>query len=550
MEIILRDDQRLLKSGVEADWAIGHRNVLAVLPTGGGKSVVVSDLAKDGAAVGMAQAIVAHRNELVSQMSIHIANRGIAHRIVGSDATIAQITRLHRETYNGQSFINPSALTGVVGVDTLLHRRESLADWAHKIDRFYIDEAHHVLKTNKWGKAVELFDRAHGLGVTASPERPDGMGLGFDNDGVFNSMVIGPTMRELINLGALCDYKIVCPQSDFIMNESDVGASGEFSQKKVKEKADKSHIVGDVVDAYRRYAMGKQAICFAPDVENGAKIAARFNEAGIRAAFLCGETPLPVREKFVKEFKAGVLAVLVNVDLFDEGFDVPACEVVIMARPTASLVKFLQQFGRALRTAFGKEYGLIIDHVSNVKRHKLPDRQRWWDLERREKRGKKEKDPDDLELATCKSCSQPYEPYLAACPHCGAVPPLPTVRERNIDMVEGDLMLLDFDVLNKMRQLTVLESPGSVGARVAQAIGGTLAKASINKQLEKIAAQERVSGAIAQWAAIERLKGLHDNEIHRKFYLTTGVDVLGALSAHNDREDFEKIATRIEGWYK
>ena len=549
MEIILRPDQQALKTDIYSDWSAGNRNVLAVLPTGGGKSVIVSDIVLDGARLNMAQAIIAHRNELVSQMSIHIANRGIPHRIIGSNETVAQITRLHREMFNGQSFINPSAKTGVVGVDTLIARREVLSDWSVQIDRWITDEAHHVLRANKWGKAVEMFPRAHGLGVTATPERPDGQGLGAHVDGVFHSMARGLTMRELINMGALCDYEIVCPQSDFIMSEDDITPSGDFSPKKMKAKADKSKIVGDVVDAYRRYANGKQAICFATDVETSGRMAARFNEAGIRAASLSAETPFAVRDKFIKEFKSGKLAVLVNVDLFDEGFDVPACQVVIMARPTASIVKYLQQFGRALRTAPGKQFGLVIDHVSNVKRHGYPDKLRYWTLDRRDKRGKQEKDPDDLPLTTCKACSRPYEPFLLLCPHCGAAPPLPGPRERTVEMVEGDLMLLDRATLEKMRAAAVLEMPGDVGARVMKAAGEFAARGVMAKQIEKIAAQERLKHNIAQWAAIERIKGLQDSEIHRKFYLTTGVDVLGAL-AGNDRQKYDELSTRIEGWWK
>lgn len=550
MEIILRTDQFKLKTDIYSDWSTGHRNVLGVLPTGGGKSVIVSDIVLDGARGNMAQAIIAHRNELVSQMSIHIANRGIPHRIIGSNETVAQITRLHREMFGGQSFINPSAKTGVVGVDTLIARKETLKDWAVQIDRWIIDEAHHVLRVNKWGKAVEMFPRAQGLGVTATPERPDGQGLGAHVDGVFHSMATGLSMRELINMGALCDYEIVCPQSDLIMDEDDIAPSGDYGIKKLKAAAQRSRIVGDVVDAYRRYAMGKQAICFTTDVETSGKIAAQFNEAGIRAASLCAETPFAVRDKFIKEFKTGKLAVLVNVDLFDEGFDVPACGVVIMARPTASLVKFLQQFGRALRTAPGKKFGLIIDHVSNVKRHNLPDKLRYWSLDRRDKKGKQQPDPDDLPLTTCKTCSRPYEPFLAVCPHCGAVPPLPDPRERSIEMVQGDLMLLDRETLEKMRAAVALETPGDLGARVAGAAGDFAGRGVMARQLEKIAAQERLKAAIAQWAAIERAKGLRDGEIHRKFYLTTGVDVLVALGGENTRQKYDELSTRIESWWK
>lgn len=551
MQIILREDQKDFKAGIYTDWDKGVQNVLGVMPTGGGKSVVVSDIILDGAQIGMNQGVIAHRNELVGQMSLHVANRGIPHRIIGSAAAVAQITRAHRDHFNGRSFINPSARTAVIGVDTLMARKEDLTAWAYQLNRWVIDEAHHVIEDNKWGKAVKMFPNAHGLGVTATAGRADGQGLGRKYDGVFDSMIIGPSMRQLIDLGALSDYEIVCTKSDLEVNDSDLSAGDDYSPQKLKQAADKSHIVGDVVEAYARYAFGKRAICFATDVETANKIAQKFNAAGIRAASLSAKTPFNIREKFVKEFKTGKLWVLVNVDLFDEGFDVPACECVIMARPTASFGKYSQMVGRALRAAPGKLFGLIIDHVSNVTRHGLPDKPRVWTLARRDKRGKNDKDPDDIPLTSCLNaeCGKPYERFYAACPYCGFVKPLPSPRERTVEMVEGDLILLDRATLEKMRRAAILENPADIGARVAEAAGNVAGKSIMNKQIEKIEAHRRLSTAIAQWAAIERLKGRTDSQAYRIFYLTVGMDVMTALDGSRSRQEFEEMATRIEGWY-
>lgn len=547
-EIILHGYQQYLKSGIYHDWDAGNKNVLGVLPTGGGKSVIVSDIVLDGAKIGMTQAVIAHRNELVSQMSMHIANRGIPHRIVGPNSTIAQITRQHRKIH-GQSFVNPSARTAVVGVDTLMARRDDLKDWAAQIERWIIDEGHHVTKKNKWGYATEMFYRAQGLGVTATPVRADGQGLGRHHDGVFDSMVLGPSMRELITLGNLSDYEIVCPTSDLELHEEDIGASGDYTPKKLRAAAEKSRIVGDVVASYCRFAFGKKAICFATDVATAGKIAANFNAVGIRAASLSAETPTDIREKFTNEFKNGKLTVLVNVDLFGEGFDVPACEVVIMARPTASLGLYLQMIGRGLRVFMGKYYGLIIDHVSNVTRHGLPDKQRLWTLDRRDKRGKQEKDPEDIPLITCKSCTRPYERFRPACKWCGFVPPLPPPRERTIDMVDGDLMLLDRAKLEQMRQNMQLEAPADIAMRIGEKHGAIAGKGLMNRQIEKIGAQRELSDTIGVWAALERAKGRDDSESYKRFYITTGLDVLSALSVERSRQDYEQLTQTVKGWY-
>lgn len=545
--ITLRDDQQALKSAIYSDWNQGARNVLAVLSTGGGKSVIASDITLDGGRAGMQQLIIAHRNELVAQMSGHVANRGIPHRIIGSDATVALVTRQHRRRF-GRSFVNPSAPTAVVGVDTLISRYETLKDWVAKTDRWKIDEGHHVLKENKWGKAVDMMPRAQGLGLTATAIRADGKGLGREYDGVYDSMCTGIDMRQLIKIGALSDFEIVCPASDLHVDEKEVSAGGDWSTQKLRTAAKKSRIVGDVVTNYCQYAYGRQAICFATDVETAGEIAKNFTAAGIPAAALSADTNFTVREKYIEEFKAGKLRVLVNVDLFDEGFDVPACDVVIMARPTASLGKYRQMVGRALRYIAGK-IALIIDHVSNVLRHGLPDKFIAWSLARRDKRGKQAIDPDELGLTVCKFCTKPYEIWHILCPYCGKAPPLPEPRDRSIAMVEGDLILLDRAKLDEMRAATAIENPGDIGRRVAGQAGHNAGVGAATRQIEKIAAQERLKSAIAQWAAIERINGRHDREIYRKFYHATGIDVLGALDGQRTRVEFEELAERVERWY-
>ena len=548
MAIRLYEDQQLLKNDIYYPWNNGFHNILAVLPTGGGKSVIVSDIVLDGVRAGMRQAVIAHRNELVAQMSMHLANRGIQHRIIGSKTTIAQITRQHRKEH-GQSFVNPSAPTAVVGVDTLVSRADSLKEWALQIDRWVIDEAHHVLVKNKWGKAVEMFKNAKGLGVTATPLRADGHGLGRDFDGVFDHMSIGMSMSDLIKRGRLAEYEIVCPKSDLHVDNSSIGTTGDWSTQKLKKASKASHIVGDVAQKYCQFAYGKQAICFATDVETAGDIANSFNKIGIRAVALSAKTNTAVREKYIQEFRDGKLLVLVNVDLFDEGFDVPACEVVIMARPTASLGKYRQMVGRCLRVADGKLCGLIIDHVSNVIRHGFPDKYIEWSLARRDKRGKQEKDPNEIELTTCSECTRPYEKFYHACPYCGFVEPLPEPRSRSIEMVEGDLILLDRETIEKMRASTEVESPGSIASRVAMAAGEFAGRGAASRQYKKIEAQERLSTAIAQWAAIERVNGFDDRHLYKKFYLTTGIDVLSAMDGTKTRQEFEQLAEKVERWY-
>lgn len=571
MSVVLRPYQKKIKQDIYDSWASGHRNVMAVLPTGGGKTQVFSDIAYDGVTQGLNQALIVHRNELVSQISVTLASRGINHKIIGSDKAISRSVRRQREKL-GRSFYNPSSSTAVVGVDTMIARASSLKSWGEQVGRWVQDEAHHGIgswvvddygnpvytsdrqyqyrtKPNKWGKAVVMLPNAQGLGVTATPQRADGQGLGRHADGFYDSMVMGPSMRWLIDSGYLSDYEIVCPLSDMQVRDEDRGKNGDWSSQYLKKSAKKSHIVGDVVENYIKYALGRKAICFATDVETAGDIAADFNSVGIRAAALSSKTDDTVRDKYLDEFEAGILHVLVNVDLFDEGFDVPTCEVCIMARPTASLGKYKQMAGRVLRYVEGK-VALIIDHVSNVTRHGLPDKEIMWSLDRREKRTSSV-DPEDLPMTIClnKSCIKPYPRFKTCCPHCGTMKPLPEPRERSVEMVEGDLILLDKEALRKMRVATIIENPADVASRVAKAAGYGAGKVAADRQIEKVEEHRKLRDAMAQWVAIQRLKGHDDREIEKKFYHTVGFDVLSALDASKTRVEMLKIRETIESWY-
>lgn len=544
-----RDYQITLKQQTYDAWNRGVRNNLIVLSTGGGKSVIVSDIVNDSAHLGMTQCVIAHRNELVSQMSAHVARRNVPHRIVGSDATVNMIRRQHRALFNGQMFIHPTSRCSVIGVDTLIARKDSLSKWAHQHDQWITDEAHHLLRANKWGKAVEMMPNARGLGVTATPIRADGQGLGREFDGVFDAMHIGPSMRELTERQYLCDYEIVCPTSDLQVKEEEKSASGDWSTQTLRKAAKKSHIVGDVVENYIRFANGRKAIVFATDVETSNEIARKFNDSGIAAASLSAETPTATRDHYIEQFKTGKILALVNVDLFDEGFDVPSCDVVIMARPTASLGKYRQQAGRALRYQLGK-VALIIDMVSNVIRHGLPDKHIDWTLARRDKRAKQTKDPDDIPLTTCAKCTKPYERFRVVCPYCGHEKPLPDPRSRSVEIVEGDLVLLDRATLERMRQGTVLETPASIAQRVAMAAGQYAGMAAAKRQGEKFAAHEELRDTLAQWAGIQRARGFSDREIQRKFFHVTGMDVLTALDASRPASEMLSLSKTIQQWWR
>lgn len=408
-----------------------------------------------------------------------------------------------------------------------------------------VHNCHHLLRANKWGRAIELFPNAKGLGVTATPTRADGAGLGRHADGVFDHMVEGPGMRWLIDQGYLTDYRIFAPPSDLIMDDGDVGSTGDYSAPKMRAKAQKSHIIGDVVTHYLRIAPGKRGVTFATDVETATEMAARFNAAGVPAAVVHAKSKN--RDQIVRDFRAGKYMMLVNVDIFGEGFDLPAIDVVIMARPTMSYSLYAQQFGRALRIMDGKLVAIIIDHVGNVMRHGLPDRHREWTLDRREKRSKG-RDPDVLPTRTCQECLAVYEAIYVACPYCHHVNE-PAGRSRP-EQVDGDLLELDPATLAAMRGeiARIDESHLDLKRRMEhagaprQAINGAVAN-----HRDRQDAQHKLRDTIALWAGYQRQAGRPDSESYRRFYFRYGVDVATAQTlGRRDAEDLcQKIANDL-----
>ena len=520
----LRPYQTELRDRIYTAWAAGARNVLAVSPTGSGKTVLFSHvIRKHGGAV----CAIAHRQELVSQISLALAMDGVPHRIIGPKSVVKLCINIHLSEV-GQNYYSPAAPVAVAGVDTIIRRKQALATWADSVSLWVQDEAHHLLTKNKWGKAAAMFPNARGLGVTATPLRADGNGLGRHVDGVFDSMTVGPGMRELIALGFLTDYRIFAPPSDLDLTDVPISqATADYSRAGLKTAVRKSQIVGDVVAHYQRIAGGRLGVTFATDVETATDIAAQFNAAGVPAEMVCAKTPDAQRIGIVRRFRRRELLQLVNVDIFGEGFDLPAIEVVSMARPTQSYGLYVQQFGRALRPMTGKNRAVIIDHVGNVIRHGLPDSPRVWTLDRRARRASQ--DAGGIPVRTCPECLAVYERFYSACPYCGHKPE--PVSRSSPEFVDGDLCELDAETLARMRgAVAVVDMDPEVyrAQLVARNVPHIGQLAHVKRHALRQDAQGRLRDSIAWWAGHQRAAGRPDSESYRRFYHLFGVDVLTA----------------------
>jgi DNA repair protein RadD len=522
----LRPYQQKAKDDIYASWKQGRENVMAVLPTGAGKTVIFSDVLREHRGASCA---IAHRQELVTQISVALARDGVKHRIIGDNKVVKLAVRLHMDEV-GRSYYDPSAQCAVAGIDTLLRRTDGLGNWLNSVTLWATDECHHLLLENKWGKGVQLFPNAKGLGVTATPVRADGKGLGRHTDGVIDVMIEGPSMRDLINMGYLTEYRVFAPPSDIDLEAVKVSAAtGDYNRDGLVKAVRKSHIVGDVVSHYLKIASGKRGVTFATDVETATKIAKQFNTAGVPAAVVSAKTADSERVRMLRDFKNGKIVQLVNVDLFGEGFDLPAIEVVSMARPTQSYALYAQQFGRALRIMDGKTEAIIIDHVGNVIRHGLPDAPRKWSLDRRDKRGRGKQDEDVIPVTSCPDCTAVYERVYRVCPYCG-YEPVPAGRS-SPEFVDGDLTELDAATLSAMRGEVAKVDRSEEEYRLELASKrvppiGQLA--NVKRHRERQAAQATLRDAIALWAGHRRAEGRPDSESYRRFYFKFGTDVLSA----------------------
>jgi superfamily II DNA or RNA helicase len=532
----LRPYQSELIAGIYKAWETAQ-NVCAVMPTGAGKSLTFGSILKDHQGASVA---IAHRRELVGQMSVTLAKLGVRHRIIAPTGTIREIvTRQMNEV--GQSFYNANAPCAVAGVDTLVRRE--LGGWANQVTLWVVDESAHLTRPTKWWTAVNRFPNAKGLGVTATPERLDGKGLGRHADGVFDVMVLGPQMRWLIDNGYLSEYRIIAPESDIDLASVPVSeTTGDYNPPALRAAAKRSHIVGDVVASYLKFAAGKRGITFCVSVDIAEETAANYRAAGVPAEVVSAETPELIRAEILRRFVSGQVLQLCNVDLFSEGVDVPGCEVVTMARPSLSYSLVMQQFGRALRP-MGDKIAIIIDHVGNIlgrngrPGHGLPDAPRVWSLDRRERKSRSKSD-DIPQIRACPACTMVYERYHVACPYCSHVP-TPISRSAP-EHVAGDLAELDPEVLRQLRgEIARIDGP----VRVPQGLTGPAAMAVANHHKERQHAQSRLRNAIAGWAGWQRALGRSDSEGYRRFYLQFGIDVATAQTLKT--ADADTLAGRI-----
>lgn len=371
----LRPYQDDLIKSARAEMARGSHRVLIVAPCGAGKTILSAFMASEHAKRGGQVLFLAHRRELNEQAAETFAKTG-----------------------------QPTNNISVMSVQTAARRTNRII----KPTMILLDEAHHAA-ANTWQTILKAFPDAFVIGLTATPCRMDGRGLGD----VFERMVQGVTTEWLIDNKYLSPYRYFAPQLASADNLKTL--AGDYNKQAVADLMDTPKIIGDAVEHYSRIAPNKQAIVYCASVEHSKHTASAFSAAGYSAAHLDGDTKEDERTNIIQAFRQREIMILTNVDLLGEGFDVPACDATIMLRPTQSTALYIQQSMRCMRYVEGKT-AIIIDHVGNCTRHGYPDDPREWSLDAKKKKKRAE---STERFVTCEACYGVYEPPPFECPYCG-----------------------------------------------------------------------------------------------------------------------------------
>lgn len=429
-----------------------------------------SYIASSAAEKGNSVIIIVHRKELLLQASASLRALGIEHGLISPHFTP-----------------DPHKRVQVASVDTLLVR---LKKKAYKFDLAIFDEAHHVVAGNKWGRAWEQLGCPMMLGVTATPVRGDGKGLGAHAGGVFQSMVLGPSVAELIRRGMLINPVVYTSLETPDLSGLKTNKEGDYNLAELAARVDKPRITGSAVEHYTKICPGAKAVVFCSSIEHAKHVRDEFNAAGYRFDLLVGAPEMSDAERTTvnKRLRRGEIHGVCTVDLVSEGYDLPDLECCIMLRPTASESLYLQQVGRIMRPSDGKRGCWLLDHVGNVgamidgvfrRKHGLPNEEREWTLDGRKKKSrKKAAEEPAIPVKQCPKCYLVHVPS-PTCPGCGHEYATPGGRQ--VEQVDGELQQITPQMEEQLKRARRVE----------------VARAQTLEELKEIARQRGYSPA---WA--------------------------------------------------
>jgi DNA repair protein RadD len=398
----------------------GHRRICQVLSTGAGKTIVAATHIKEVVGQGDRVLFLSHRREITGQTSRKLHDRGVDHGIIqagfpsrpGERVQVASVQTLHARAIRGSALELPPA------------------------NFVFVDECHHT-PARSYRQILEAYPEAVIIGMTATPCRGDGRGLGAD----FELLVEGPQAAELIELKALVPPIYYAPTMPDLSGVR--VARGDYVEKDLAERVDRPELVGDVVTNWLRLGERRPTVIFASSVSHSVHLRDRFRDASIVADHIDGSTPAEERDQTLVGLADGTVEVVTNYGVLTEGWDCPEASCLVLARPTKHLGLNRQMVGRGLRPAPGKDDCIILDHAGGIYEHGLVTEDVTWTLEE-----------DRRAVNPAHAARQRYDaPRLTICPECGAVRssgracPVchwqPRPKPEPVEFVDGDLGRVD-----------------------------------------------------------------------------------------------------------
>jgi len=390
----LRGYQKTALNKIGAEIVNNNKKICIVSPCGSGKSVIIAQIIKTAAAKGNQVLFLVHRKELIQQIKKTLE----AFKV---DFNFCDLMMVQTATKRIKDLKTPKIIV--------------------------VDEAHHVLSAS-YLNIINIFTDAFLFGFTATPIRLKEGNLGK----IFETMVKTVSVRWLIQNKYLSAYKY------FGVKLAETGnlkiKRGDFDKQEIAEIMEKDAIYGQTLSNWERLAKDKKTIVYCSSVESSKETARSFQRSGYIAKHIDAKTPKFERERAIKNFRNGIVKILCNVNLFDEGFDVPDCECVVLLRPTQSLSLFIQQSMRSMRHKRGKT-AVIIDHVNNANRHGLPCMERKWSLDKKQN----QENDDDEKVKTCDYCFFVYDAKIFKCPNCGEIKEKELRLSEEREIVEAEL---------------------------------------------------------------------------------------------------------------
>jgi superfamily II DNA or RNA helicase len=411
----LRPYQTVGVEDIRSAFRGGYQAPLYVLATGGGKTVIFSYIGHHAALKGKRVWVLAHRDELVAQASRSMDEMGIRHGIIRSGLKPKDFRQVQ-----------------IASVLTLVRRLDTVA----APDLIIVDEAD-LAMAPCWMKIFAAFPNAKILGVTATPQRLDGRGLGKQAGGCFDVLIEGPSVSQLIAEGWLAKPVYFAPPKDQLPDVSQVKSScGDFKIGQLAGVMNKPNITGNAIEHYRKHIYPDPALVFCVNVQHAKDVAEAFRLDGLRAESIDGKMASGARAEKIFQFGNGGLHILTNCEIATRGTDIPRVVGAIILRPTESLALHRQIMGRVLRLFPGKTRAVILDHVGNVWRHGFAETQIPWTLEGK-KSSKHQKAEPEVQIRQCPECYAVFPP-APVCPTagCGYVFPAPKEQPK---VVAGNL---------------------------------------------------------------------------------------------------------------